>query len=173
AVSLLIALYFTFLHPSTGAWALAPWQQLLIAVVVTTAAWMAVTLLTSPADKKTLRRFYRLVQPGGPGWAPVVRRAREEGDALDNPEQEAWDVPRGIVCMLLGSVAIYAALFAAGNWIYSRHLIAILLTLVAVLAGATLWRISRKLVLISKPQPAQPLESIGPVAPSEQLSHAR
>lgn len=146
-VSFVLALYFQLVHTQVlGYPELSASTQLLLGVLLTTAAWVAVTLLTPPAEEKTLFSFYRLVQPGGPGWRQVLERAEQAGETVSS-EREGWDVPVGILCMVLGTFAIYAALFAAGSWIYGRTTMAMSLSLIAVIATALLWRSSRRLLI--------------------------
>ena len=90
--------------------------KLIIGIVITTIGWLIVTYATAPVETKTLRSFYRKVQPGGPGWARVVAEARADGDAVDT--EQGWDVPIGIVCMMLGCVAVWGALFGLGSLLY-------------------------------------------------------
>jgi len=52
--------------PETGV--LPEWANYPFVVLVTTAIWMAVTFMTQPESKETLRSFYIKIQPGGPGW---------------------------------------------------------------------------------------------------------
>lgn len=130
-VSFMVAVYVELLHPALfPALALGASLKLVVAVAVTTAAWVAVTLVTRPADEATLRRFCELVRPGGPGWAPVITRAAAEGVPVRG-SGEAWVVPQGILAMLAGSAAIYAALFGIGSWITGRFILASALTIVA------------------------------------------
>lgn len=134
-VSFLFAVYVELVHPSLFPGApLGQTVKLVSAVAVTTAAWVAVTLVTRPADEATLRRFVESVRPGGPGWAPVVARAAAQGRPLAGAG-EAWMVPQGVLAMLAGSLAIYSALFAIGSWITGRFLLAAALTMLAA-AGA-------------------------------------
>src|SRR5690606_716780 len=117
-VSFLVAVYFELVHPAVfPAAPLSASVKLVAGVAITTAAWVAVTLLTRPTEEAVLRRFYSLVRPGGPGWAPVVRRAEAEGVRLAGAG-EPWAVPRGILAMVAGCFAVYSALFAVGYWIY-------------------------------------------------------
>lgn len=129
-VSFVVAIYFEFFGPA----GLPPWQKIVLGVGMTTVAWLLVTFLTRPTDEQTLRRFYRLVHPGGPGWRIVVRRAAESGDPLEEPGRP-WNVPADILCSAIGCVAVYAALLATGYWIYAQILPAAVLTVVA--AGAS------------------------------------
>lgn len=110
------------------------WANYPFIVVVTTAIWMLVTVLTPPESDATLRSFYRKTQPGGPGWRKVVKKAEIENEELVNTG-EKWSVPAGITAMLLGIVLIYSIMFATGYWIYGRTTQAIVLTIVSVISG--------------------------------------
>ena len=140
-VSFAVALYFRLLHGRLfpGA-SLAEAWQFVIGVLVTTAAWVAVTYLTRPTDESRLREFYRLAKPGGPGWRAVERRAGEEGEPLEG-EGEPWSVPRGLLCMALGSLTVYGALLATGLALYGRLGVAAAVAAVAVVAGLGLARV--------------------------------
>ncbi len=144
-VSFIIALYFQIIHPYTSLPEVSTAIQLVIGVGITTAAWIFVTFLTKPADKKTLRKFYRLVHPGGPGWKKVIKDAEKDKDPVDDKDDKPWDVPNGILCMVLGCFAIYSALFATGNWIYGKYFYAGILTLIVFISGFLLLKISGKL----------------------------
>jgi len=138
-VSFLVAVYMRFLHRLTGLPPLGDWLQLVIGVGITTCGWLLVTFLTKPTDDKVLANFHRKVRPGGPGWRRFLERAKASGEAAEGLDA-AWRVPRGILCMVLGCVAVYSALFATGNWIYGRVLPAGLLTLSA---AASVWFLTR------------------------------
>jgi Na+/proline symporter len=133
-VSFVVALYFQFIHQHTGLPELSTALQLVAGVFFTTAMWLAVTFLTPAEDKKTLQNFYRLVHPGGPGWSKIIAEAKSEGINLKQPQEKGWDVPNGILCMLLGSVTVFSALFATGNWLYGRYAMAIALTFLTVVS---------------------------------------
>ncbi|HEX7119877.1 MAG TPA: sodium:solute symporter family protein [Longimicrobiales bacterium] len=140
-VSFLVAVYLELVHPAPfPAAPLSATDKLLLGVGITTAAWVGVTFLTRPTDEAVLRRFFALVRPGGPGWAAVVRRADAEGRPLPGAA-EPWSVPRGILAMVAGCFAVYAALFAIGYWIYGRTLLAAVLTVGATLAAIYLARV--------------------------------
>jgi len=103
--------------------------QLLVCVVLVTASWVATTLVTKPVDKKTLRSFYRLCHPGGPGWRKVVEDARKDGEDIDEKNAIGdWKLPIQVLCVFLGCVAIYSALFAVGNFVYGNLTWGIVLT---------------------------------------------
>src|SRR5690606_30798933 len=102
-------------------------------------AWVAATYATRPTDDATLRRFVALVRPGGPGWTAVARRAADDGQPLPGAD-DRWTVPQGILAMVVGSFAVYAALFAIGSWIYGRIVPAVALTALSVVASVYLVR---------------------------------
>jgi hypothetical protein len=106
-----------------------------------------VTLLTRPTDEDRLRKFYRLVHPGGPGWKHIMEKEKAAG-LLTGAAAEPWDVPVGILCMLVGCLAVWGALFAVGYWIYGNYAPAVVLTLVAAISGFILIRLWRKLKTI-------------------------
>ncbi len=139
--SFLVAVYFQFLHARVfPQWAdLAGEWRIVIGVGLTTIIWMLVTLLTPPAEEAVLRRFLKLTRAGGPGWKAVVARARADGELLEEGVAE-WNVPAGILCMVIGSVAVYSSLFATGYWIYGNRLPAVVLTAVAVASMGALAR---------------------------------
>lgn len=136
-VSFIVALYFQFLHPALGFSPLPYALQLICGVGITTAAWILVTYLTPPTDKITLENFYRLVQPGGIGWKSIAMKMPQTNNR--------HDVSRGIICMILGSFAIYSTLFATGAWIYGRIPQASLFSIFAVVTTIALLRVSRRL----------------------------
>ncbi len=139
-VSFLVAVYFTFIHEALGFGPLEQWQRLISGVGITTLVWMLVAFFTKPADDKTLFDFYRTVQPGGPGWKPIRERAHKQGLTFGD-EEEPWDVPFGILCMVFGTLAIYATLFGTGSYIYGNIRSAVVLTIVAVFSATILIRL--------------------------------
>ncbi|MGY8968680.1 MAG: sodium:solute symporter family protein [Flavobacteriales bacterium] len=144
-VSFILALYFKLIHVKLGFDPIANDIQLVLGVAITTVSWVVVTLLTSPSDKSTLNEFYKITQPGGPGWNKVVLDAKNDGIDLDT-EKRAWNVPTGILCMLVGSVGIYGALFSTGYFIYGEHLEGSILFSVTILAFIILRKLMKKLM---------------------------
>jgi len=110
------------------------WMNYPFVVLVTTAIWMAVTLMTRPESDETLRSFYRKIQPGGPGWSKVVSKAKTD-DVTIVEGNEKWSVASGITAMLLGCVLIYSIMFATGYWIYGETNLALILSGVALVSG--------------------------------------
>ncbi len=114
-------------------------------VVLTSVSWLLVTFLTRPENDETLRSFYRKIRPGGPGWEAVVTKARSQGIELIKEKDLRWDVPTGIVCMILGCIMIYSTLFAIGNFLYSNNTLAFILVGLAIVSGFLLTRFWKKL----------------------------
>ena len=115
-------------------------------VILTTLSWVIVTLMTPPTDEDTLRNFYRKIRPGGPGWKALVRKANLEGVDIVKEKNLKWDVPTGILCMILGCLAIYSTLFAIGNFLYQELLLAAIFSSLAVLSAFSLAGLWKKLV---------------------------
>ncbi len=139
-VSLLVALYVELIHPRLlPGIELAAWVKLVGGVAITTTAWVFVTFRTRPTDHQILCRFYRLVHPGGPGWRAVLDRAIAEGDPV-KVEVKGWNVPLGILCMVVGCFAVYSTLFAIGYLIYGNYYLAYLLIAVAAVSVMFLFR---------------------------------
>lgn len=130
-ISFIIALYFEFVNPKVG-WIQIPegqeYLKILVGVSLTTFVWVAVTLLTKPEKDTILLSFYRKVKPAAFGWKPLLNRYPEE-------QQEPGRLPTEVGLMLIGSIMVYAALFAVGFWIYSMTTYAIIATIIAAIGG--------------------------------------
>ena len=113
-------------------------------VIITTIVWVTVTFSTPPDDKRKLRSFYQKIQPGGPGWTKIITEAKSEGLDIETDEGD-WQVPQGILAMLISVVLIYSLLFATGNWLYGNYTTASILTGMAVVATFFLARIWRRI----------------------------
>jgi len=135
--SLAVAGYFTFVHdalasdPVALVPALAGHEKLAWGALITTAIWVLGTWFTPAESEETLQRFVNRVRPGGPGW----KRFAHDG---------SWTVPRGIVAMMLGSGAVYAALFAVGNALYGNLGLSMVLAAFAVASGWGIWKVGLK-----------------------------
>ncbi|MEW5799597.1 MAG: sodium:solute symporter family protein [Bacteroidota bacterium] len=118
---------------------LKDWQELVIGIAITTIIWVGVTFLTKPADKKTLIRFLKTVQPSGPGWKKIIDQAKAEGEIVET-EIRKNNFPKGVACIVAGCFAIYSTLFATGYWIYSQYAYAALLGAVAIISSLFIWK---------------------------------
>jgi Na+/proline symporter len=104
----------------------------LITVGVTTAVWLAVTLLTRPEPAETLLAFYRRVRPSAALWGPVVRQAADivpQKDGLLN-----------LMDWLFGVAMIYMFLFGAGKIIFGQLTTGLVLNAVGLVLGAVIYR---------------------------------
>ena len=100
---------------------------LLLMVATTTVIWMAVTYLTAPTDRETLRRFYLAARPAGPGW----RAVREAEGAAESPD----DLRSAFAGWFAGIALVYGALFGAGHLLLG-HATAGLVGIAVAIAGA-------------------------------------
>jgi Na+/proline symporter len=135
-VSFLVAIYFESIHNKLGFWPIPDdmaYLKLLFGVTLTTITWVAVTLLTKPEDDTVLLAFYRKVRPASWGWKNLLAKYPEE-------KEEVGQLPMEIGLMLIGSIMVYAALFAAGFWIYGESLSALVATAVSAAGGVLVFR---------------------------------
>lgn len=120
--------------------------KLLLSTALTTIAWLLTTFLTKPETDETLRSFYKLTHPGGPGWKNVVEKARKDRDIIDKEEHgRAWEMPIQLLCVFIGCVVIYSALFSIGSFVYLKPVTGTVLALVAILGTYLLFKSFSKL----------------------------
>jgi solute:Na+ symporter, SSS family len=112
---------------------IASHTSLLITVAVTTVVWVAATYLTSPTERGTLVKFYRLVRPAGPGWKAV----QADAGVAASPDS----IAHALLGWVLGCLVVYAALFGAGSFLYGRTPQATMWSIVFVVAGVWLVRL--------------------------------
>ena len=106
--------------------------SLIATVAITTAVWLAATWLTAPTDRQTLRRFYELARPAGPGWAAV---RRECGNLAPFDDLRA-----GFLGWLASCVFVYSALFGTGHLLMGHTERGVLSLVIMVMSGAMMWR---------------------------------
>ncbi len=112
---------------------------LLFTVATTTVCWVATAYLGPQTDRDVLINFYRKVRPAGPGWTPIREAA---GPSLE--PGPADNIPLALLGWVAGCTAIWAALFAEGNFLYGRIPQALFLTVVFVIAGGVLVAVVRR-----------------------------
>lgn len=121
-------------------------MKLLYAVTLTTIIWIITTLLTKPENKQVLRDFYRLTNPGGPGWKKVVSDAAKDGDVINEKELgKSWEMPTQILLVFIGCIVIYSSLFAIGNFVYGETLYGFILLTIASIGTYFLFKFFNKL----------------------------
>jgi SSS family transporter len=119
--------------------------KFILIVVLVTITWITVSYTARSTNKEKLRSFYRKIKPGGPGWKAVVEGAREEGVELEKEKDKRWDVPTGILCMILGSISIYSILFSVGMYLYGNIQNGIIFTATFIISGILLMKYWRQL----------------------------
>ncbi len=145
--SLVIAGYLTFFHDRLIAQGydlplLVSHQKIVLGALLTTIIWIVGTFFTPPDDDETLIAFYQKIRPGGPGWTPVLDRAKSRGlEISEAPSQ----LPLELLCMVIGSITIYSTLFATGQWIYGNVTEAFGLTLLSIAGIFFIFRVWNKL----------------------------
>ncbi|WP_298778330.1 sodium:solute symporter family protein [uncultured Polaribacter sp.] len=105
------------------------WAKFPMVVLLTTIIWIVVTYLTKPESNEVLENFYLKTEPGGPGWKKIINSVK-----LKSKKDTAWNVPSGILAMLLGCILIYSCMFATGYWIYGETQLAIIISFIALIA---------------------------------------
>lgn len=141
-VSFILALLFHFGDPNDVY--LEDWQKLVLGVVVTTIAWVVVTLLTRPTAKDKLRSFFLLIKPHHFGWKPVVKALEKEA-GLKVDLQSSGKLPNQLLCMFLGVFLVYSALFATGYLIYGAITEAVIGFIVTTVSGIGLIRFWKRM----------------------------
>ena len=120
------------------------WLEYPFVVLFTSIIWLSVTYMTRPESDEVLRKFYKKTQPGGPGWEMVIQKAKKNKVNLDKKDS-SWNVPSGILAMLLGCGLIYSIMFATGYWIYGQYTSASALTTSSFIFGILLVKTWKKI----------------------------
>ena len=107
------------LHGLDPALALAPLNQddphafawlMLTTTALTTAVWLAVTLLTRPEKEATLQAFYDRVRPAALGWRRFASAEQQQEPTLRY----------NFLHWVLGFTLVYAMLFGLGDVLFGR-----------------------------------------------------
>lgn len=119
-----------------------PYFKFPVIVLITTIVWLLVTFMTKPDDDQKLIEFYKKTRPGGPGWKRIVNLP---GFKNEKGYNKTWAVPRGILCMLVGCLAIYSALFSTGYFIYGELYLGLILLSSTIIFSILLFNLSKTL----------------------------
>ena len=112
-------------------------HHILITAISTILVWLPVTFLTRPVDEKRLEEFYRLVRPGGAGWAPMRAKA---------PDVECdKGIMSNILCWILGTIAVYSFLFGVGSLILGVTGQGIILLVICLASGAGMYALMSRM----------------------------
>ena len=119
-----------------------PYFKFPVIVLITTIVWLLVTFMTKPDDDQKLIDFYKKTRPGGPGWKRIVNLPDFKNEKGYN---KTWAVPRGILCMLVGCLAIYSALFSTGYFIYGELYLGLIMLSSTIIFSILLFNLSKTL----------------------------
>jgi Na+/proline symporter len=128
-ISFLVAIYLQFVHQALGFEPLHPSLMLVLGVVITTAGWLSVTLVTPATDRATLQAFYDRIRPFNAGWKAAVRTVPTEGRFT-----------AALLSWVLGCTVVYAALFGTGYFLYGKPMLGVTFMLVVLLAAVGIFR---------------------------------
>ena len=126
--SLIIAGYMNF-----GGLEIPGWLKIVYGAGITTIVWIIATYVTPPDDDETLQNFVNKINPGGPGW-----KKYSSSVAI-----ETWEVPKGILSMVLGCFSVYGLLLGVGQLIYGNFYPGILICgfgLIASIGLIKIWK---------------------------------
>ena len=126
--SLIIAGYMNF-----GGLEIPGWLKIVYGAGITTIVWIIATYVTPPDDDETLQNFVNKINPGGPGW-----KKYSSSVAI-----ETWEVPKGILSMVLGCFSVYGLLLGVGQLIYGNFYPGVLICgfgLIASIGLIKIWK---------------------------------
>jgi solute:Na+ symporter, SSS family len=113
-------------------------KQTLVTTLVTTIAWVAVTMVTPAEPRDTLVRFYQRVRPDVLGWKPI---AEISPDVIP-----AHYLGRNLVHWITGCAVVYCAVFGIGKFCLLSGRFGVLLLVSSLGCAAFLYRgLSRSL----------------------------
>ncbi len=107
STALIVSLGIRWVTPFHGSEPAVFARQTLLTTLVTTAAWVLVTLLTPAEPRDTLARFYRRVRPDALGWKPIA--------AIASDVVPIHNLGRNLLNWIVGCVMVYCALFGVGK----------------------------------------------------------
>jgi hypothetical protein len=133
-----------FLILVKSGYAIGTAEQLLLTVIVTTVCWLATAYLGPKNDPQVLIDFYRKVRPFGPGWKQV--RAKAGISAAETAaDARTANFSLSLLGWFCGSIMIWSALFAVGNFLYGRLGYALGLTAIFVVTAAVVIHVVKRI----------------------------
>jgi hypothetical protein len=104
-------------------------HKLLIIVPISVIAWVSATFLTKPESEKTLKTFYKRVQPGG-WWGPISHQL----------ETTMQPVTKGFFLNWISGLAlVWGATFSIGNFIFGNWKTGLVLSILALAGFGWIW----------------------------------
>jgi SSS family solute:Na+ symporter len=132
ATSLLVTLCIHWKQPFIGNGSVVFAKTAITSTIITTIAWLTVTLLTKPEPAAVLEKFYRKARPDVRGWMPVASRLTDISHTRDlGANLWAW---------VLGCTMVYLILFGTGKLILLQPLPGLVMLIGAAIAAVLLYR---------------------------------
>lgn len=142
AVSFLMAIYFTFVHPVFFE-PLTTSAELLIGILVTTLSWVTAAYWTPETDREKLIAFVQKTNAPGRGWRRIYKRMSGKGQQI--APSVAFDFQASLLAFAAGVTAVYAFLFGTGYFLFGDALRGVLLLLLAGIGFAAIFLLRKKL----------------------------
>ena len=105
-------------------------SEFLIGTVLVNILWITVTLKTRPESRETLHRFYKRVQPPGPGWRKIAEECGMPYQPLD------W---RDFAAFAGGIMLIWGAIYSVGQLVFAAYVKALVGLAVTAAGGWLIW----------------------------------
>ena len=99
--------------------------------LITASIWITVMYTTAPESPETLRRFYRMARPGGPGW---IKQRKATGIA------PSASLRRSVLSTVAAVGLLFGIMFAVGGALLLRPGVALGCSVVALASGYMLYR---------------------------------
>ncbi|MCG6551124.1 MAG: Na+:solute symporter [Candidatus Magnetominusculus sp. LBB02] len=112
-------------------------EKLFLIIFLSTAVWVAVTLLSRPSDEGKLIEFYKRVYAGGIGWRAIEKKLPASNVRAADYRSPIWE-------WLTGTVFVYAFTLSVGMALLQRLTEGIVFAVVGLAAGILLYKGLRK-----------------------------
>ncbi len=132
--SLLVAIYFTFIHDSLSLYPLESYEKLMLGTLITTCVWLGSCFILPPEDEAVLKNFVQKVKPGGPGWKSEWTSSEAQGNLFLYQ----------FLAATLAILSVYGMLLATGTILYGQLPAAALLSVFSVLSGWACFRMAKR-----------------------------
>jgi Na+/proline symporter len=132
--SLLVAIYFTFIHDSLSLYPLESYEKLMLGTLITTCVWLGSCFILPPEDEAVLKNFVQKVKPGGPGWKSEWTASEAQGNLFLYQ----------FLAATLAILSVYGMLLATGTILYGQLPAAALLSVFSVLSGWACFHMAKR-----------------------------